>query len=328
MAGLYCDASISREVCGPQPQGETDFLKISAWISYAEQRFQQAGLHFGHGTDNAADEAVWLVLHVAGAPLDGSFADWQRNLDASEGKQVDALVQARIESRKPLAYLLGKAWFAGLEFEVNEDVLVPRSPIAELVQEQFSPWLNPESSPSVLDLCTGSGCIAIATAFYLPGARVDATDISTSALRIAYRNVLRHDMQDHVRLVHSDLFAALGDKRYDLIVTNPPYVAETAASLPAEYQAEPALGLYSGPDGLDLCLRIMVQSAHHLEEAGILICEVGESAPRLAAALPHVPFLWLEFMSGGEGVFLLGRDVLIQAAGEVDSLIKERSRVG
>jgi ribosomal protein L3 glutamine methyltransferase len=327
MAGLYFDASISREACSPQPQGETA-LKISAWITYAERRFREAQLHFGHGTDNASDEAVWLVLHVAGVALDGSFADWQRNLDVSQGKQVEALVQARVESRKPLAYLLGKAWFAGLEFEVNEDVLVPRSPIAELVQEQFSPWLSPESRPKVLDLCTGSGCIAIAIATYLPEALVDAADISTSALRIAYRNVLRHDMQDRVRLVHSDVFAALAGHRYDLIVTNPPYVAETATRLPAEYQAEPALGLYSGPDGLDLCLRIMMQSPHHLEEGGILICEVGESASNLAAALPHVPFLWLEFISGGDGVFLLGREVLSQAAGEVESLIEERSRVG
>lgn len=302
-------------------------MNISEWISRAEHRFEKAGLHFGHGTDNASDEAVWLVLHVAGVALDGSFENWQQPMDVSQGKQIEDLIKARIESRKPLAYLLRRAWFAGLEFEVNEDVLVPRSPIAELIQEQFSPWLGTRSAPRILDLCTGSGCIAIAIATFLPGSRVDATDISGSAMQLAQRNVQRHELEHRVRLLQSDLFAGLVGERYDLIVTNPPYVAESDARLPAEYQAEPALGLYSGADGLDICLRIMQQSPHHLEEGGILICEVGESADRLAQALPAVPFLWLEFVTGGEGVFLLGKDVLLQIADDVSKLIEERSRV-
>jgi ribosomal protein L3 glutamine methyltransferase len=302
-------------------------LNISEWVTQAEQRLRQASVEFGHGTDNARDEAVWLVLHVAGVALDGTFDQWHQQLDAARGQQINDLINARIESRKPLAYLLGTAWFAGLEFEVNEQVLVPRSPIAELIEEQFSPWLERVPKPRILDLCTGSGCIGIATAIHLPESGVDASDISPGALQIAERNVQRHGVQDRVHLLQSDLFAELAGKRYDLIVTNPPYVPTANEILPAEFQAEPALGLYSGQDGLDLCLRIMLQSPHHLEEGGILICEVGESADRLDAALSAVPFLWLEFAMGGEGVFLLDRDALLQNAQAVANLIEERSRV-
>lgn len=304
-------------------------MNISDWIEHAEKQFRTADLYYGHGTDNASDEAVWLVLHVAGGALDGSFDQWHKKVTTTQAEQIAELIKSRIVSKKPLAYLLGTAWFAGLEFTVNEHVLVPRSPIAELVLEQYSPWLNPEQVSRVLDLCTGSACIAIATAIHMPNVSVDAADISSTALQLAQRNVARYGVEGRVQLIQSDLFCELKGRRYDLIVTNPPYVAsEGRALMPAEFQAEPALGLYSGADGLDLCLRIMLQSPHHLEEDGILICEVGESAERLAAILPAVPFLWLEFHHGGEGVFLLSQEVLLHAADNIAALIEERSRVG
>lgn len=304
-------------------------MNIGECVGLAEQAFENADLHYGHGTDNARDEAVWLVLNVIGAPLDGSFQHWQQVVDNEQQQSICGLVQARLDSRKPLAYLLGSAWFAGLEFAINEQVLVPRSPIAELIQEQFSPWIDVAKTSRILDLCTGSGCIAIACAVYLPDARVDASDISCGALELAAENVARHGVADRVRLLRSDLFGALADQLYDLIVTNPPYVAENSkGQIPDEYRAEPELGLYSGADGLDLCLRIMLQSPQHLQSGGVLICEVGESAGRLAAALPTVPFMWLEFQSGGEGVFLLSRDELLQANSAVAALIEERASVG
>jgi len=303
-------------------------LNVSQWIDQAAQEFLQAGLHFGHGTDNASDEAVWLVLHSVDAPLDGSFENWQQKVSAEQARRIRDLISIRLSSRQPLAYLLGSAWFAGLEFAVNEHVLVPRSPIAELILEVYSPWLKPGQLHRVLDMCTGCGCIAIANAVYLPEVQVDAADISSSALEVAKHNVALHGVADRVRLIQSDLFTELSGQKYDLIVCNPPYVANFQRNnLPAEYQAEPELGLYSGEDGLDLCLRIMLQSPHHLTEDGILICEVGESADRLSAVLPAVPFLWLEFHSGGEGIFLLGRDLLLQSAGCIEALIEDRSRV-
>lgn len=303
-------------------------MNISQWIDQAEQEFLQAGLHYGHGTDNASDEAFWLVLHSIQAPLDGSFENWQQKATAKQAKRIRDLISMRLSSRQPLAYLLGSAWFAGLEFAVNEHVLVPRSPIAELILEAYSPWLKPGQLHRVLDMCTGCGCIAIANAVYLPNVLVDAADISSVALAVAKSNVALHGVADRVRLIQSDLFTELSGQKYDLIVANPPYVADMQrTNLPAEYQAEPELGLYSGEDGLDLCLRIMLQSPHYLAEDGILICEVGESADRLSAVLPAVPFLWLEFQSGGEGIFLLGRDVLLQAADCIEVLIEDRSRV-
>lgn len=304
-------------------------MNISAWIAHTEQQFRMADLHYGHGTANASDEAAWLVLHVTGNVLDGSFDQWQQEVSACQAEKITELIRRRTGSKQPLAYLLGSAWFAGLEFEVNDQVLVPRSPVAELLVEQYSPWVNPVNVNRVLDLCTGSGCIAIATAVYMPDARVDASDISQAALELARRNVARHGVENRVRLIASDLFAALEGLRYDLIVTNPPYLANSVGQqMPAEYQAEPGLGLYSGRDGLDLCLRIMLQSAHHLEEGGILICEVGESADLLATTLPTVPFLWLEFQKGGEGVFLMERNELMLAADRISALIEERNSVG
>lgn len=297
-------------------------MRASHWIEQAAKAMDEAGLHFGHGTDNPGDEAAWLLLHVIEAPLDGSFQDWSVQLDLSQRQHADRLLADRISKGMPLAYILGHAFFAGLEFAVNEQVLVPRSPIAELVLERFSPWVDATAVHQVLDLCTGSGCIGIAVAMYLPWVHVDATDISPLALELARRNVHRHGVESRVRLLQSDLFSALVGHRYDVIVTNPPYIPLPAiAGLPNEYRVEPELGLVSGEDGLEASLKILLQAADYLREDGILICEVGESEQRLVQTLPGVPFTWLEFEHGGSGVFLLGRDDLLNIRPEVEKVI-------
>lgn len=303
-------------------------MNIAEKIDSISDRLEQAGLCFGHGTDNAGDEAAWLVLHVAGAPLDGSFEDWGRALTREQSEEVDRLANARCDTRQPLAYLLGSAWFAGLEFAVDLNVLVPRSPIAELILDQYRPWVQPDRVSRVLDMCTGSGCIAVATAVYLPDARVDAADISPEALEVARANVARHGLQQRVQLLESDLFESIPPERYSLIVANPPYVPEeTVANLPGEYRAEPGLGLVSGTDGLDAVLSILLDAPRFLGEDGVLVCEVGESEDRLSNALPGVPFLWLEFEQGGAGVFVLTKDQLEDAGQEVSRLIGKRRDV-
>ncbi len=289
-------------------------MNVGQCIEWAGGKLDGAGLHFGHGTDNAADEAAWLVLHVIRASLDGCFDDWGRELSEVEEKQVRELLDARITQKAPLAYLTGMARFAGLEFETGVAALVPRSPIAELVLDQFKPWVDPSQVHRVLDMCTGSGCIAIAIAHHMPWTRVDAADISVEALEIAARNVSRHGVEDRVSLIETDLFHSLPACRYDLIVANPPYVpVESISKLPAEYQAEPVLGLVSGSEGLSATLSILAHAADFLSENGVLVCEVGESEKRLAAKLPQVTFLWLEFSCGGSGVFVLTREELAHA---------------
>jgi len=308
--------------------GMTAEYSIAEWIERVSERFARAGLHFGHGTDNADDEAAWLVLHAAGLPLDGAGVDGARPVSPEVGRRIEALAQARCTTRKPLAYLTGRAYFAGLEFEVDERVLVPRSPIAELIREGFRPWIDPERVKSVLDLCTGSGCIAVATAVCLPAAQVTASDISAEALAVAARNVRRHGVGERVETVRSDLFEGLAGRRFDLIVANPPYVPEAGLSgLPAEYRAEPGLGLASGADGLDAVLQILLDAPRHLGEDGTLICEVGESEQRLAERLPQAPFLWLEFEHGGSGVFLLTRAQLEAVAPAVAAELEKRKHV-
>ena len=303
-------------------------MTIAELIDQITQQLERADLCFGHGTDNARDEAAWLVLHVAGEPLDGSFCDWGRAVTPGEQEKVAQLLDQRCSRRAPLAYLLGTAWFAGLEFVINEDVLVPRSPLAELILDQFQPWARPDRVNRVLDLCAGSGCIAIATAVHMPGVRVDAADISAAALDVARRNVQRHDLENRVILLQSDLFNDIPPAKYDLIVSNPPYVpAGSISGLPAEYCAEPGLGLASGEDGLDAVLTILLDAPRFLGEDGILVCEVGESEQRLAEALPSVPFTWLEFAHGGSGVFVLTRNQLEEAGEELTALIRKRSYV-
>lgn len=282
-------------------------------IEWASEQFENTDLYFGHGTDNAYDEAAFLVLHSLGLPFDEYDEKLDQPVQAEQKRQILELVNERISTRKPTAYLLGEAWFAGLPFYVNEHVLVPRSPFAELIAEQFSPWCESEKIKTILDIGTGSGCIAIASAFAFPDAKVDAIDISDDALLVASKNVERYELQDRVALIRSDLFQELADKKYDLIIANPPYVDdEDMAALPAEYKHEPALGLYAGKDGLDIVRRILNEAADRLTENGVLVVEVGNSQQALSEQYQDAPFMWLEFEHGGEGVFLLTREELQQ----------------
>ena len=275
-------------------------------IRWGVSRFSEHGLVFGHGTDNALDEAVFLVTRALHLPHDLPAAYLDARLTREEREAVVALLQRRFQERIPAAYLVREAWFAGLAFYVDERVLVPRSPIAELIREGYAPWIDPDRVHRVLDLCTGSGCIAIATAVWLPQVRVDATDLSAEALEVARINVERHGVGDRVRLIQADLYPDDPGERYDVIVSNPPYVDEqTLAGLPPEYRHEPVVGLAGGEDGLQLVHRILAGAADRLADNGILVVEVGASAEALLAAYPQVPFLWPEFEQGGEGVFLL-----------------------
>jgi len=272
-----------------------------------------ANLYFGHGTDNALDEAVFLVLRSLQLPFNVADQILDQPLNKEQRQHAIDVVNERIATRKPAAYLLGECWFAGLRFFVNEHVLVPRSPFAELILERFSPWCRADSVMRILDIGTGSGCIAIASALAFPGATVDAIDISAEALAVAHRNVADYGLQGRVTLIESDLFQKLGGSRYDLIIANPPYVdAEDFADMPPEYQHEPKSGLSGGVDGLAIVRRILESTGKHLMETGVLVVEVGNSETALNEQYPHVPFLWLEFARGGDGVFLLTRQELNQ----------------
>jgi len=298
------------------------------WLEFCAAGMTRAGLFFGHGTDNAHDEAAWMVLHVLRAPLDGSFEQWGMELSDSQKLELEQLLARRINERCPLAYLTGEARFCGLDFFVNPDVLIPRSPLAELIPERFAPWVNLGEGSRVLDMCTGGACIAIAMSVSMPELEVDAVDISAAALAVAARNVRRHAVDDRVRLIRSDLFSGLDDVQYDLIVSNPPYVsADVFENLPAEYLLEPSAGLVCGEDGLDIVLKILDASPHYLKRHGILIVEVGESAEALIGLLPRVPFLWLEFQYGGDGVFLLEYDQLIACQPDLHAVLEQREHV-
>ncbi|MGB4333498.1 MAG: 50S ribosomal protein L3 N(5)-glutamine methyltransferase [Chromatiaceae bacterium] len=286
---------------------------IQDYIRWGASRFNKAGLFFGHGTDNALDEAAHLVLHALSLPPDLPARFRDCHLTDEERLAIVELFERRLLERIPAAYLTHQAWFAGLGFYVDENVLVPRSPLAELVETGFGPWVEPDTIARVLDLCTGSGCIGIAAAVYLPDADIDLADISPAALAVATRNIAAQGLEDRVRVVESDLFAGLGAQKYDLIVTNPPYVsAEELAALPAEYQREPRLGLAGGASGLDLVLRILGEAPRFLKEDGVLIVEVGKTAAALEALFPEIAFMWIEFERGGEGVFLLDRARLLE----------------
>lgn len=298
------------------------------WLEYCAGEMKRAGLFFGHGTDNAHDEAAWMLLYVLGAPLDGSYSDWDVVLDENQVGALKQLLAHRINERCPLAYLTGRARFCGLEFIVSPQVLIPRSPLAELIADQFSPWLSLEDGARVLDMCTGGACIAIAMAVWMPGCTVDAVDISEEALDIASRNIALHDVDDRVSLIQSDLFTALDETDYDLIVSNPPYVSKAVfEQLPDEYRAEPSTGLVCGEDGLDIVLKILDAAPRYLHRKGILIVEVGESAQALEQILPRVPFIWLEFEKGGDGIFLLEYDQLIACQRDVQVLLEQRKNV-
>ncbi len=287
-------------------KNHTELKTIRDLIRWGASRFNQAGLSFGHGTDNAFDEALVLVSHALHLPLQFPEQYLAAHVTAEERDAALALIEQRIESRKPAAYLTHEGWFAGLPFYVDERVLVPRSPLAELIERGFEPWLQSDAVERVLDLCTGSGCIGIACAVHLDNAHVDAVDISEDALTVARRNVERHGLQDWVQLIQSDLFGGVAERRYQLIIANPPYVSEEEMRLlPAEYRHEPEIGLVADREGLDVAIRIMAQAANYLETNGILVVEVGNSRELLSECFPEVPFLWLEFERGGDGVFLL-----------------------
>lgn len=274
-------------------------------IRWAVSRFHSEQLFFGHGTDNAWDDARQLVLGALSLPWEIADSYLDCRLEDDEREHLQALLKRRIEERVPTAYLLGEAWFCGLPFIVDERVLVPRSPIAELIDAQFNPWLMAEPA-RILDLCTGSGCIGIACAYAFPQAEVVLADLSFEALEVANRNIERHELEDRVYTVQGDGFAGLPGQRFDLIVSNPPYVdAEDFADMPAEYHHEPELGLACGDDGLDLVRRMLAEAADHLTEMGVLIVEVGNSQVHVESLYPEVDFTWLDFEQGGHGVFLL-----------------------
>lgn len=279
---------------------------VRDYIRWATSRFNQARLHFGHGSTTALDEAAALVLHTLHLPYDLADTYLSAVLAGEERRAVANIVERRINERIPAAYLTHEAIFAGLPFYVDERVLVPRSPIAELIAQHFSPWIYEDDVSAILDLCTGSACIAIACALAFPDADVDAVDVSEDALAVAEINIAKHQLEDIVRLYRSDLFNGLPANRYDIIVSNPPYVSlDEWQRLPTEFHAEPALGFKGGESGLDLVLRILADADDFLTEQGILVVEVGSSAQTLQDLCPEVPFYWLDFERGGDGVFLL-----------------------
>ncbi len=289
-----------------------ELTTIRDYIRYATSRFNEAGLYFGHGTDNAWDEAINLVFHVLHLPHHINPTILDAHLIREEQGKLLELINKRVNDRIPLPYLIHEAWFAGLTFYVDERVLIPRSPIAELINNHFQPWLGDHPVTHILDLCTGSACIAIACAKAFPDAEVDASDVSKEALNVAKINVLRHGLANQVHLYEADLFVGLPRKKYDIIVSNPPYVdAEDMAELPPEYHHEPRLGLAAGEDGLDFAERIL-QSAHDLlNPRGILIVEVGNSEAALAERFLHIPFTWIEFEHDSSGVFMLTKEQLL-----------------
>lgn len=282
-----------------------ELLTIRDFLRWGASEFTAANLFYGHGTDNPWDEAEVLVLHALHLtpPLANDWLD--SRLTRAERERVLANLVRRVQERIPAAYITGQTWFAGLPFVVDERVLVPRSPLGELIQKRFEPWLI-QSPQRILDLCTGSGCIGIACAYSFPEAEVQLSDISYDALDVAWENIQRHDLEDRVFALQSDLFENLQGQVFDLIVSNPPYVdADDMASLPDEYHAEPELGLASGDDGLDFTRRLLAEAADYLTDSGLLVVEVGNSWLALKDAYPELPFTWVEFERGGHGVFML-----------------------
>lgn len=291
--------------------------------------FDRKGLAFAHGTDNAEDEAAVLVLHTLGIGYDQPDSVLDQPLTDAQCASIRSLLEARASTRKPAAYLINEAWFAGLSFYVDERVLVPRSPIAELVEAGFYPWIDPQRVSRVLDLCTGSGCIAVAAALAFPGADIDAADISSDALDVARINIRRHGVEEQVNTVLSDVFSGLAGQVYDVIVSNPPYVpVEEMQHLAVEFRHEPEQGLAAGFDGMDIVVRILQDAGQHLADAGILVVEVGHYRDIISALFPEVPFMWLDFEYGGEGVFLLDAGQLDACQESFNQVARRRLQSG
>lgn len=280
-------------------------------ILYAQQKFEQSDIYYGHGTDNALDEAYTLIIDALNLSHDLSDEALQEIL-IERPEYFIHLVEQRVRDHVPVPYLTQKAWFCGLPFYVDERVLIPRSPIAELIEAGFEPWINLENICDVLDLCTGSGCIGIACAYAFENANIDAVDLSAEALEVAQMNIEKHQLSDRVTLFQGDLFSPLPEKQYDIIVSNPPYVGfDEMRELPDEFRHEPAFALESGQLGLDIVDRIIKHAAHYLKDDGILVVEVGNTWQLMEEHYPSLPFIWLEFERGGDGVFVLKKEDLL-----------------
>ena len=293
-------------------EAKTQLYTLRDLLRFAVSRFNEAGLFFGHGSVSAYDEAGYLILHTLHLPLDRLEPFLDARLTATELEQVLGIIERRATEKIPAAYLTNEAWLGDFSFYVDERVIVPRSFIAELLREQLAPWIEtPGQIKSALDLCTGSGCLAILLAYAFPNATIDAVDISAGALEVAQKNVADYNLEHGVNLIQSDLFAGLGKRTYDLIISNPPYVsAEAMAALPEEYRHEPEKALASGVDGLEATRTILNEAAGHLTEQGLLVVEIGHNRGRLEQVYPETPFTWLETSAGDEFVFLLKRNQL------------------
>jgi ribosomal protein L3 glutamine methyltransferase len=290
----------------------SDLATLRDWLRHAVSRFNAARLFFGHGSQDAYDEAAYLILHTLQLPPDRLEPFLDANLTRGERRAVQEIIRRRVEERIPAAYLTNEAWLGEYRFFVDERVIVPRSYFAELLEESLAPWVADAAKVTrALDLCTGSGCLAILMAEAFPNARIDAADVSTGALEVAERNVAEYGLEPRIDLIRSDLFAELGRRSYDLILSNPPYVTGTAMrALPPEYRHEPRSALAGGEDGLDLVRRVLAEAKHHLTPAGILAVEVGHNRETVEAAFPDVAFTWLASRTGTDAVFLLERGQL------------------
>ena len=294
-------------------QAQNELSTLRDLMRFSVSRFSEAGLFFGHGSDNAWDESAYLLLHTLHLPLDRLEPLMDARLTSDERAAVLHIIERRISERLPAAYLTNEAWLGDCRFYVDQRVIVPRSHIAELLREQLSPWIDdPWAVGRVLDLCTGSGCLAILAAQAFPEARVDAVDLSPDALAVARRNVDDYQLKSRLHLVESDAFAGIAGERYDVIISNPPYVnAESMTTLPEEYRREPVLALASGEDGLDFVRIILKEAADHLNPKGVLVVEIGNNQSELERAFPEIPFTWLDTAAGDQFVFMLHREDLV-----------------
>ena len=289
----------------------TQSISVRELIQRTEKKFDVANLHFGHGTDNALDESFYLVMAAAGLEFDCSEEKLDEPIQQDLLNHIEGLIEQRVNQRIPVAYLVNEAWFAGQKYYVDERVLIPRSPLAELITSQFMPWLSFSNVDAILDIGTGSACIACACATAFRHARVDAVDVDDDAIEVANKNVLSHKLEQRVSIIKSNLFEQLKDKTYDVIISNPPYVGnDEMQSLPKEYLHEPSQALEASDNGLELVEKILKQASSHLSDNGVLVVEVGNSMDALVERYPAMPFTWLEFEEGGHGVFLLNKSDL------------------